>query len=372
VLAAALFGFAGPVIHVGHAATNDAVVVLLLTLLLRVAVSVTRNREGVALAVALTALAAVDLTVLSLVVPVALIAVAGWWARRWRGRQAPDAGRAPSVHQASTRVAGWPVLVLAGGGLVAVVALGSWLLGDAAADVLRTPGSSAGESAPRAELLGDLVTYGWPVVLGGLVGAGLLVRERGGAVVPLVLGLMSAGLALPLAGLVDGRVTAFHEHLAWSALFLAPLGGVALQRAWSYSYSLVVTPLVLSLLVVFLVGAFRAHDLDEFPDVRPVVSDTDLAPGEYLSSSHDAMAYYTLDDDAVRWTGSTDLLAGGRWEMDIAVKEQRYAAVFLHVGADANVLEQRGYPELVEALEASGYAPSHLGDDDEWLVYTRP
>ncbi len=358
IMAALAFALVGPVVMVAMLATFDGVVVMLLALALMLGLTRAGLGSGAAVGalLALAALTKYAAAPLALVVLVVLLVAGPAGARR--------------------------AAVAAGTG--AALLAGAWLLwGDVLTPGLQftTTGRSALGPTARPVLVGTLlVTAG---LLLALAVAGALRRPRAelagarGAV--LALALLGGGLALPLAQVRLGEGVSFGKHLAYSALFLAPLAGrelAAMSRG-----RLRLLPVALVAGVALLVAGVRSDALyHEWVDVSPVVEriTADPQPGTYLSSSADVLAYATADLPQIAWATTFALYAEGEREIRTAVQEGRYQTVVLRTASTGNPEQDRGQDVLVAALDDSGaydlaVAPFAVaeGSSDRWLVYTK-
>lgn len=289
-----------------------------------------------------------------------------------------------------------PLVLLAGAAMAAaatsrraVIAGATAALGTALAQLLGAgPGARAWTALLGAEPLSphswtELV--GWIVldlgVLAGLAVAGAVRLAGAGRRNLLLAGVLVAGSAVfPAARLWTGQAVTFDRDLAYSALFLAPLAGVALARMSRGPWRLGPVLLVLPVLVLFAVsrsGAVHAA----WPDVRPVAAAIagDPAPGLYLASGPvaEALEYYTSDLPAVQWDDTYGLYARGEAAVRVAVEDLRYETIVLHSASTGSPAEDAMEDvvltalhdnftdyELVASIPASGVAGA-----DAWLVY---
>lgn len=211
-LAAALaFTAQGTVQFVGHLSTPDAPALFLLALALALAFTAS-ERWALASAIAVGVLAgvagAIKYGAMAYAPPVALILAIQLWERGARER-AVIALMLSAIAGASVL---WLLLRLDGGALFEAV----WFT------TLNRPFS---EGKDPLTVAGQLLEYGG--LLGVLAVYGLSQRRYSLALsVPLLLGVFIA----PLQHLRLGETVSLHKHLAFSALFAAPLVGVALVR----------------------------------------------------------------------------------------------------------------------------------------------
>jgi hypothetical protein len=358
IMAALAFAFVGPVVMIARLATFDALVVMLLALALMVATS--RRGTGSAVLVggllALAALTKYAAAPLILVVLVVLL-VAG----------------AQGVRRAA----------IATGTVAALLGL-AWLAwGD-----LLAPGMAftTFERAPlgptpRTILLASLLVTAGLLLALALAGSVRPARPGLGRLrsVVLNLALLAGGLALPVGQVLLGEGISFGKHLAYSALFLAPLAGR--QLAGMSRGMLRLLPVGLVAAAALLVAWVRSDGLyHEWVDVSPVAAaiEADPRPGTYVSSSADVLAYYTAELPQVAWDTTFVLYSQGEDGIRAAVREGRYRTVVLRTGTTGNPDQDRGQAVLLAALEDSAaYAlvepplPVAEGSADRWLIYTK-
>ncbi|MGY2002812.1 hypothetical protein [Blastococcus sp. SYSU DS1024] len=226
---------------------------------------------------------------------------------------------------------------------------------------------------------------GWVVldigVLVLLAGAGAVRLAGTGRTNAVLAAALLAGSALiPAAQLWTGSAVAFDRNLAYSALFLAPLAGLALNRLSRGTWRLGPVLLILPVLVLF--GFSRSGAVyAAWPDVRPVVAEilADPAAGSYLASgtAAEALEFYTFDQPAVQWADTYGLYARGEDAVRVAIEDLEYEAIVLHSASTGSPAEDAmeeviltalhdNYTdyELVAAIPASGVA-----DADVWLLY---
>jgi hypothetical protein len=267
-------------------------------------------------------------------------------------------------------------------GTALVLLAGAWAVwGDVLAPGLAFTTTGRAPLGPTSAtlLVGTLlVTAG---LLLALAISGALRRPRADLVGPrgsvMAAALITGGLALPLAHIRLGEGLSFSKHLAYSALFLAPLAGRELAAMSRGRFRLLPVGLVAGL--ALLVAGVRADALyHEWVDVWPVVErlGADPQPGTYLSSSAEVLAYATADKPDIAWDTTFALYAGGEAAIRTSVEEGRYHTVVLRTAPTLD--EDRGQAVLRAALEDSeaydlAVAPFPVaeGSSDRWLVYTK-
>ena len=366
LMAAALFGLTGPVLYTAHLGTFDALVILLLASALWVGI-VYDGAWTAALLAALLVLAVMTkytayvfvppILVLTLFSPYSLMHSSAF--STWLRQPRPPWGRI--IRNAVTTF-----LV---GSLILLVYLAA---DDRTLESLRftTTARSALSPAPRGSLVAMVPDYAWPVFFAAALGLVWLGWARRWTALLFGLGLFATALLLPIAQVQLGEAVSFQKHLAYSAMFLAPLAGWGFARPWRLA---IWTPvLVWFVILTAMWGFFRSHDLIQYPDVRPVVDEIEITRGSYLSSSADSLAYYTIDDPGVQWKTTFALYSGGPEKIRAAVRNERYEAVVIHAGPTGSTIQDEGQQTLLEALEKSDYVLDRVGEDEEWLIYSRP
>lgn len=365
MMAALMFGLTGPVLYLAQLATFDALVILLLVLALRVGMLRQEPWSGVAMLALLTLAVCTKYTAYVFVPPILVLSLFSRYALAhsaslrswWQDRRLPWGRITRSL------------AVAAGvGGSVAAVYL-------AADDRVResiaftTTQRSALSPAPRDYLAVQIPEFAWPVLFAAVLGLVWLLYSRRWSAAVWGLGLLATALLLPVAQIKLGEAVSFQKHLAYSTAFLAPLAGWGLARPWRLA---IWTPvLVWFAVLVGMWGLFRSHDLMQYPDVRPVVANLELQRGVYLSSSADSLAYYTIEEPGIQWRTTFELYSGGPEKIRAAVREQRYEAVVIHAGPTGSSIQDAGQRVLLDALERSDYSLERLGEEQEWLVYTK-
>ena len=134
----------------------------------------------------------------------------------------------------------------------ASVAPARWVRDETFAEAIGMPVVPGDLSALSTQLL-------WPVVVAACFGLWFVLRRRDWSTLPVALGLVAVALIPPLTSVTISEIALFHDYLAYTALFLAPLAGWGLARPWK---TVLWTPALTFLLAVtFTWGAVRAHDL---------------------------------------------------------------------------------------------------------------
>ncbi len=168
----------------------------------------------------------------------------------------------------------------------------------------------------------------------------------------LLLALLSGAVLLPAGQIRLGESVSFEKHLAYSALFLAPLAGRGLlampRRAFGVLF------IAASVWVVGTTGLSRSHAMYQWPDVDRVarLAESVPAPGHYLSTASE-LEYYTLDHPKIRWDSEYSFLDSGRAQMRAAVERSQLQFVALRKGRTGNVKEDKGVAFMIRTLDQS-------------------
>jgi len=364
LIAAAIFGFTGPVLYVAYLGTFDALVILLMACAWRLGM-----RDGwtvlFLLAPLLTLMVATKYTAYVFVPSLLVLSLFRHYTlthsvpfRQWLRPHLP-----------------WKRIVRA----VAVGFLTADFLYIAYLFTNQTTRDGLAFTTTNREALspvarGDLATgipdFIWPIFFAALLGLFWLIKAQRWSAVLWSLVLIGTALLLPVAQIKLGEGVSFQKHMAYSAMFLAPLAGWGLARPWKLS---IWTPvLTWCLIVVFMWGAFRSHDLIQYPDVRPVAEKVKFTDGTYLSSSADSLSYYTSRDPDVVWETTFGLYDQGADATQMAVWEQRYDTIIIHAGATGSTIQDEGQKLLLDTLSTSDYELETVGEKgDQWLIYTK-
>lgn len=355
LLAGAVFGLTGPVIFIGAFATFDAVCVLLLAVGCWLAVARTGLLSGAGLGLVLLAAVTVKYAgAVFLPVVLALVVVHG-------GRQ-------------GLRRAGLAAVVLAFGVGLVLHRFGEGLRsGIEFTTSDRTALSPTTTGRLLVYLLLNIGLLGVLAVVGTVRAARL--RRRLG----LTAAVLLAGAALlPVAQLRLGEAVSFDKHTAYSALFLAPLAGLAL--AGMSRGLLKLAPVLLVLLASLMVGVSRSGTLYQgWPRLDPVlqVIAEDPEPGTYLSSAADSLKYYTRRTaPQIGWETTFGLFSGGEEKIRRAVEDGRYRMIVLRSSQSGSPQQDAGQRLLEEAVRddpryrlVRDPIPVQRYSDDVWLIY---
>lgn len=385
LLAAAAFAFTAPVVYLGALGTVDALCLMLLAAALWAGVRDShRSAVGagclLALAVVVKYTAFVFVPVLVVVIMIAADGLRPCpGAARHAGHLRPGSAAARvdavaaggALQRAWSRVTIVPVVAV---GLLGGFALVAW-------DSLRkgVVFATISGSEPLSDQL-PMTLLGWavlnvsPLAVLAIAGSIAMVRvTRSGRWATAAICLLAAAAALPAAQMWHGEGFSFDQHNAYSAFFLAPLAGWALERLSRGLFRLV--PVALILLVTLVPAASRSMTLfDTWADATPALTviNEDPRPGLYLSVAPDTLEYYTYGQEPrMRWEATARLYASGPDAIREAVERRTYQAVILRsmstAGPDQDELLRwlKVSPdyeahELVQAAEAT---------NDHWLIY---
>ena len=352
MLAAAVFALTGPVVFAGALATFDALVIAMLA-----AAFWTGVHQGWASAVATGAilgLVPVMKYTGAIFIPVVL-GVVFLTSPRWRA--------------------------LLAGVIAAVIPGAAWLAwsDQIAAGIAFT---TADRTALSPHSTGDLAA--WVALDIGILtlialAGGLLLARRGPGHALLGLGLLGGGMALPAAQLILGEGVSFNKHMAYSALFLAPLAGYALAKLSRRTWKLL--PVAVLLLTTLLFGVSRSDAMyNSWVSVQPVldVIEDDPRPGIYISSATDSLKYHLRDRPEITWETTFSLYPQGEEATRVAVEDQRFQSVILRSASTGAPDQDAGQAVLLRALRdspnykltATMPAREH-SETDMWLVFTK-
>ncbi|MHA7190589.1 ArnT family glycosyltransferase [Arthrobacter sp. MDT2-16] len=191
-------------------------------------------------------------------------------------------------------------------------------------------------------------------------------------------GLVLASMALPIGQMILGEAVSFEKHLAYSVMLLALPVGWGLARI--SRYPLMVTPVVITVMIMALFPLVRADAMYRWTNVQSVVTaiESDPREGLYISSSTDALDYHTSDLPGVAWETTFELYFEGEGSIRSAVDDERYQAVILRSSTLGNPEQDAAQAVLLDALEeSSAYSlafepfPASPAPGDNWLIYTR-
>lgn len=352
MLAAAVFALTGPVVFAGALATFDALVIAMLAVAFWTGV-----RKGWVSALATGAiLGAVPILKYTgaIFIPVVL-GVVFLASARWRAAVAA---------------------VIAG-----MIAGGAWLAWSnqiAAGIAFTTSHRHALSPTPTSDLLAWMALDIGILLIIALFGGQSLARQGVGHAL-LALGLLGGGLALPAAQLILSEGVSFDKHMAYSALFLAPLAGHALAKLSKRTWKLL--PVAVLLLTTLLFGASRSNAMySSWVNVQPVldVIEHDPKPGIYISSATDSLKYHLHHRPELTWETTFSLYPQGENAIKGAVEDQRFQSVILRSASTGAPDQDAGQAVLLQALrDSSNYeltatmpAREH-SETDMWLVFSK-
>ncbi|MBC7677517.1 MAG: hypothetical protein H7233_00770, partial [Pseudorhodobacter sp.] len=190
--------------------------------------------------------------------------------------------------------------------------------------------------------------------------------------------LLAGAALLPMAQLRLGEAVSFDKHTAYSALFLAPLAGLAL--AGLSRGLLKLAPVLFLLLLSLVVGVSRSGTLYQgWPRLDPVlkVIGEDPRPGTYLSSAADSLKYYTRRTaPEIGWETTFALYSGGEEQIRRAVEDSEYQMIVLRSSSSASPQQDAGQRVLEEAIRenpryrlARDPIPVQKYSNDVWLIF---
>ncbi len=332
LLAAAAFVVCGPVMFLGGFATFDAVCVWCLALALWIGVRGNGSMlSSIAMGTALAAAATFKYTGAAFIPPVLFIVFLVNGAR----------GRA----LIRTGVAAVSTVTLLGLGLLV------WGRQIERGIKFTTTSRKALFPAPAGQLLGYVAQDIGLIFLLAIVGVFLVPRRP--RLILMALAMLAAACILPASQLRLGEAVSFEKHLAYSALFLAPLAGVALSRLSRRGPRFL--GVFAMLFIITVTGLSRSMSMYTlWPDVARVVQiiTPDAPAGKYLSTSSDALAYYTKQSiPAARWDSQYGLFGAGPVAIRHAVADHDYQYVIFRSGPSGNATEDANMNVLKDALD---------------------
>ncbi|WP_368827587.1 ArnT family glycosyltransferase [Kocuria cellulosilytica] len=353
------FAVTGPVVFLSALATFDALCLMLLSVALRLAVTQTSRSSAVLVGLALAAATVVKYTsAVFLPVVLAMVLVAA-------GRQT---GRNRLVRFLTAA-------------LVTAVAIGLLygLWGREVHDgiVLTTASREVLNPTPNSQLAGYFARDIGLLTLLALVGGYSLIRSLRSAL--LVLLLFTGAFALVLSHLHLGESVSFEKHLAYSALFLAPLAGRSLAYLAKSTMHMM---LLAALMVVMLVsGTSRAGGMYQWPNVEPVVAVVmaeNPEAGMYLSTQAYPLRYHTWDEHPeIQWVPHYNIAASSPEAIRQSVEDGTYEMFVWSADSAGSSAEDPQIAVLRQAVQDSPryrlvtepFRAPAWGGEQVWHVY---
>jgi hypothetical protein len=228
---------------------------------------------------------------------------------------------------------------------------------------------------PRSELLFYTAVDLGPILVLALLGAYLLLRSGSVRTWLVVAALLAGAALLPAAQLHLGEGASFEKHLAYSALFLAPLAGRGLISMTSRNLGIVLV--VTALWIAGATGLARSHAMYEWANVGRVAEliKANPTPGVYLSTASE-LEYYTHRMPQVEWESQYAFFDSGRAQMRAAVKDGRLEFVALRDGPIGNKGRDESVAFMIKTLDhspnyrlAAKPFPIRPYSTDTWRVY---
>jgi hypothetical protein len=270
-------------------------------------------------------------------------------------------------------------------GVVAVFALGGLLAAWLPTRQLISAGISLTTTNRAALNYRSLGSLAWELGLGigllivvALVGGALFWRESPSTRRLLtVVTMVGAGLALPISQMRLHEYTSFNKHLAFAALFLAPLAAQSIARR-GRPYRMLLIFVVTYVLAVG--GLYRSATLfSEWPDSTQVSQylQTRDEPGQYVAVDAETMAYESPDHPELQWTSMFALYGAGPGAIHDAVGLHEFTGFIYRSGStgDNSLDSNTAYLDLL--LRASpnyqlvATFPVHQYDQDLWYVWIK-
>ncbi|GEO94643.1 glycosyltransferase family 39 protein [Kocuria turfanensis] len=239
-----------------------------------------------------------------------------------------------------------------------------------------TTGREALSPAPLSQLLGyvaqDIGLSAALAVLGGL----LVARSLRSSL--FVLALFAGASGLLVGQLHLGEAVSFEKHMAYSALFLAPLAGRALAELARPSLRGILLAAIMWILLVS--GLARSHTMHyEWPNVERVVSlmAEDSPPGRYLSTQSLPLSFYTRDEfPDIQWVEHYGLFDSGPGAIRNAVENRAFEMIVWRSGSTGNPTEDAQLAVLQEAVIGSPHYdlaaepfPVRQWSEQDWYIF---
>ncbi|MFC4068652.1 hypothetical protein [Actinoplanes subglobosus] len=189
--------------------------------------------------------------------------------------------------------------------------------------------------------------------------------------------LAGAGLAIPLGQFRMHEYVSFNKHLAFLAIFLAPIAAQLVTVAGRVVKGVAFTTAVYLLAVGAL---FRSSFMfTEWPDTTPVSEAVAHygRPGTYLAYAGNTMAFYAKDRPDMTFEEYYALFGAGKPAIKAAIDQGTYVGVTFVTGStgDADLDENTAY--LISLLNEStryepvGSWPKHEYDANRFYLYLR-
>lgn len=361
--AMAFFVLCGPVLFVGNFATYDAASMSLVVAAAALAVS-RRTLPSAAAAGLLVALAGVTKYSGAAFIPVVVVLAA--------------LSHRP-VRSAAARAA-----------LVAVTSIGTLLAVYLPSASWIGPGielTTSDRSVLDPRSVPFLLTeYAWGLGLltaAAVFGVVVLVRrQRTARSVLLGTALLVSGLALPISQMRLEEYISFNKHLAFAALFLAPLAGQVFAGPLLAHRSRLVKPvlLVVALYLLTVSALYRSEIMfTAWPDSRPVLEKivAEDVSGRYLGQGASSLGYYARDRPDLTFREPYALFGAGGRAVRAAIADRTYAGVLYATGGTGNAELDASVADLADVVRSSpdyylaGSWPKHRFDDNRFYLYLR-
>lgn len=239
-----------------------------------------------------------------------------------------------------------------------------------------TTGREALSPAPLSQLLGYVAQdIGLSAVLAVL---GTLLVARSLRSLLFVLALFAGASGLVVGQLHLGEAVSFEKHMAYSALFLAPLAGRALAELARPSIrAILLTAIMWILLVSGLARSYAMHY--EWPNVGRVVAlvAENSPPGRYLSTQSLPLSYYTREElPDVQWVEHYGLFDSGSGAIRNAVENRTFEMIVWRSGSTGDPAEDAQLTVLQEAVVGSPHYdlvtepfPVRQWSEQEWYIF---
>ncbi len=216
------------------------------------------------------------------------------------------------------------------------------------------------------------------VALLALVGA-LVLQSQARSVRSLLINLVMAGaaLAIPVSQLRIHEYTSFDKHLAYSALFLAPLAGQVTRLPRPAAR---IAAIAVGVYLLAVTALYRADFMfNEWPDSTKVVKtiQAEGGAGTYLGVGADSMGYYSKAYPNLAWEEPWVLFGAGHAAIRQAVETRHYAGIVVTSGTSASAELDGSIAYLTSLLKhdpdyrLAGSWPKHQYDENKFFLYLR-
>ena len=205
--------------------------------------------------------------------------------------------------------------------------------------------------------------------------AGAFLAARSVRSALLALCFLGGGVILALSVLRIGEGASFEKHLEFASLFFAPLAGRFLVAVSRRHLGML---LVFALLLLTSVwGLQQSRYMFEWAGVDPIRKAVaqDPIPGHYLTTSFEAMQYYTRGQPRIQWDNPYAVEAETPKDLVAAVASGTWQLVALPDGDADNAALDRNKDSVLKDVEASpryklvARVPTLRYSTTYWVIY---